>query len=246
LHPLSHTAITNTPTKSQAPASGSAKPKVTAKPKPAPAKMPAAAAKKPAAAAAAPKKAAAAASPAAAPKAKAAAPAAAPKAKAAPAPAASKGGKMAVGSKMPSFSVIDHDGNPITSADLLERCERGIVIFSFPKSATPGCHKQACGFRDNYDEYKKLGFEVYGMSADNPTPQANWRAKSGFQYTLLGDKSRTALKALGIDKGGVSVHRSHFVIAKDGAVLQSMIGISPVESIERALEGARAAAAKSE
>jgi peroxiredoxin Q/BCP len=149
---------------------------------------------------------------------------------------------MAVGSKMPSFSVIDHDGNPINSADLLDRCERGIVIFSFPRCSTPGCTTQACGFRDNYDEYKKLGFEVYGISADNPTPQSNWRTKQGFQYTLLCDKPRVALKALGIDKGGVSIHRSHFVIAKDGTVLQSMIGISPRESIEKALEGAKAAA----
>jgi peroxiredoxin Q/BCP len=97
--------------------------------------------------------------------------------------------------------------------------------------------------RDNYTELQKLGFDVYGLSADNPTPQANWRAKSGFQFALLCDKPRAALKALGIDKGGVSIHRSHFVVAKDGTVLQAMVGISPGESIEGALEGAKAAAA---
>jgi len=225
----------------QAAASGSAKPKV-AKPalakKPADPKKPAAAAAKTPAAAAAAKRPAAAA----APKPKAASPAATkPSAGAGAGSSGSK--KMAVGSKMPGFSVVTHDDKPVTSADLLARCEKGIVIFSYPRANTPGCTAQACGFRDNHAEYKALGFDVYGISADGPTPQSNWRAKQGFPYDLLCDKPRAALKALGIDKGGVSVHRSHFVVAKDGTVLQSLVGISPKESIAEALVAAKAAAA---
>lgn len=212
-------------------------------------KKPAAAPAKPAKAAkAAPKARAAAAAPAA----KKPAPApkkAAPAAKKAAASSSSGGGgggknnKVAVGGKLPEFSVVDHEGGAVTSADLLARCGRGIVLFAYPKANTPGCHKQACGMRDNHAELQALGFDVYGISADNPTPQANWRAKGGFPFTLLCDKGRAALKALGIDKGGVSIHRSHFVIAKDGTVLQAMVGVSPGESIEGALAGAKEAAA---
>lgn len=59
--------------------------------------------------------------------------------------------------------------------------EQGVVIFVYPKANTGGCTKQACGFRDNYDAIKAAGYEVYGMSADNPGPQANWRAKCEMQ-----------------------------------------------------------------
>lgn len=207
-------------------ASGSAKPKAAAKP--APAKKPAAAAAKKAPAA---------------PKAPPAKKPSAAKAAAAPAPPSSSSKKMAVGSKMPAFSVLTHEGVPITSVELLDRCKTGIVIFSYPRAATPGCTTQACGFRDHHAEYESLGFDVYGISADNPTPQTNWRAKHGFHYDLLCDKSRAALKALGIDKGGVSVHRSHFVVRKDGTVAMAMVGVSPRESIEKALEGAKEVAA---
>jgi peroxiredoxin len=303
--------------KPQQPASSAAsKPKAPAAKKPAASKpAAAAAAKKPAAAAAkktAPAAAAKKTSAAAAPKTKAApVPAAAPKRPAAAAKPAgggkAGGAKMAVGGKMPAFSVIDHEGNPVTSADLLARCSRGVLIFTYPKANTGGCHKlrkqreritavmcgfdggktrkharrrapklspiprfaaprrslpvplrrptkpnqkqhpnrQACGMRDNYAELQALGFDVYGLSGDNPTPQANWRAKGGFQYTLLcgGGDGRAALKALGVDKGGSSVIRSHFLIAKDGTVLQAMVGISPGDSIEGALAGAKEAAA---
>jgi len=169
----------------------------------------------------------------------------APAAAAAAAAAPSVGGaakKMAVGSKMPDFDVLDHEGAAVSSAALLESCEIGIVLFHYPRANTPGCHKQACGMRDNHAELKALGFDVYGMSADNPAPQASWRQKGAFPFSLLCDKSRAALKALGVDKGGVSVHRSHFVVAKDGTVLQAMVGVSPGESIEGALAGAKAAA----
>lgn len=73
------------------------------------------------------------------------------------------------------------------SQDLIK--DNGIVIFFYPKANTPGCTTQACGFRDNYDELLKAGYKVYGMSADKPKSQANWRKKHNFQYNLLSDPS---------------------------------------------------------
>ena len=105
----------------------------------------------------------------------------------------------------------------------------GVVIFSYPKANTGGCTKQACGFRDSYDKITAAGYGVYGLSADNPTPQANWRKKHDMQFHLICDTEREALKAFGMlskDK----IVRSHIVIGKGGVVEQLEIGVKPDKS----------------
>jgi peroxiredoxin len=76
---------------------------------------------------------------------------------------------------------------------------------------------------DNYSAIEAAGFKVFGISADNPKPQANWRAKHAFPYGLLCDPSRDALKALGILQGGKIV-RSHIVAAKGGKLIDVRCG----------------------
>lgn len=117
--------------------------------------------------------------------------------------------------------------------------DQGIVIFVYPKANTPGCTKQACGFQDNYSKIKAAGFGVYGMSADNPGPQASWRKKHGMEYALLCDKSKTALKALGF-MAGDKIKRSHVVVAKGGKILQYSVGVSPADSYAQALQAVTA------
>ena len=101
-----------------------------------------------------------------------------------------------------------------------------------------GCTKQACGFRDQHAAISAKGYHVYGMSADTPNSQLNWKTKYGFPYHLLSDRSkdRRALKALGVNKARASVQRSHLVIGRGGVVEQVRYGVSPLVSVDDATE----------
>ncbi|KAI8848241.1 thioredoxin-like protein, partial [Chytridium lagenaria] len=109
------------------------------------------------------------------------------------------------------LKVTDQEGKEHLVADLTK--EHGIVIFFYPKANTPGCTKQACGFRDNYDVLKEKGYEVFGLSSDTAKSQSNWKTKYKLQYTLLTDDHSKALKTFGAFKGGKIV-RSHVIIEK--------------------------------
>jgi thioredoxin-dependent peroxiredoxin len=114
--------------------------------------------------------------------------------------------------------------------------ESGVLLFSYPRANTGGCTAQATGHNEQAAAYAKKGFKVFGISADKPTSQANWRKKHGFTYNLLCDPGHAALKALGWSKGGTSVARSHAVIGKGGKVLDAHSPISPKDSVALGLE----------
>ena len=106
----------------------------------------------------------------------------------------------------------------------------------YPKANTSGCTKQASGFKDNYGELTKAGFEVFGMSFDKPTSQKNWQNKLGLPYSLLTDTEGSALKAFGAFKLPMNVVRSHAVVAQGGEVLLLENQVSSGESFTQVTE----------
>ena len=134
--------------------------------------------------------------------------------------AAASGTTLKVGDNVTAVSphkLLTNDNKEVNLAQLTK--DTGVVIFAYPKAATSGCTVQACGFRDNYDGIRDAGFEVYGMSLDEPEAQTSWKIKENLQYSLLTDTDGTALKALGAYKEPHNVVRSHFVIEKGGKIL---------------------------
>jgi hypothetical protein len=65
----------------------------------------------------------------------------------------------------------------------------GIVLFAYPKASTKGCTSQAVGLSEKADELAAAGYKVYGISADKPKSQANWRSKENISFNLLCDPS---------------------------------------------------------
>ncbi len=65
--------------------------------------------------------------------------------------------------------------------------DSGVVLFFYPRANTPGCTKQACGFRDEYKKFQDAGYKVFGMSADKPKSQLNWKNKHSLPYSFLCD-----------------------------------------------------------
>ncbi|KAJ3100744.1 hypothetical protein HDU97_001971 [Phlyctochytrium planicorne] len=146
----------------------------------------------------------------------------------APAPVALK-----EGDSLPAdLSALDQDGNSHVLLDLAK--DNGIVIFFYPKADTPGCTKQACGFRDNYEVIHAKGYTVYGLSGDKPAAQTKFINKFSLGYTLLSDVDHKVIKAFGIAKGK-SVARSHVIIEK-GGVIKTLKSVGPLESVQEVVK----------
>ena len=90
-------------------------------------------------------------------------------------------GKVEVGSEAPNFSLPSQFGEMVTLQDFLGG--RPVVLFFYPKDDTPGCTKQACAFRDDYDEFGRLDAEVIGISSDSVESHKSFAAKHDPPFT---------------------------------------------------------------
>ena len=142
--------------------------------------------------------------------------------------------QLAVGDTIPDVKLVNQQGSEVSLEDLVK--ENGIIIFMYPKANTPGCTKQACGFRDDIEKIEKAGFKVYGLSADSPKSQTTWKNKYELPYDLLCDPEFKAIKAFGAFKAPKNIKRSHLIFDKGGKVLQVAIQVSPGDSVSQAVE----------
>ena len=126
------------------------------------------------------------------------------------------------GIKAPSFSLPDQQGKTHALADY---AGQPLVIYFYPKDDTPGCTKEACGFRDGWSELKKLGAVVLGVSPDDAAAHEKFAAKYKLPFTLLSDPTRKVMTAYGAygekvmyGKKVTGVIRSTVWIGPDGKV----------------------------
>lgn len=103
---------------------------------------------------------------------------------------------LEIGDKMPSFEVVDHDGNIVKSEDFIGKGKKTVVYF-YPKDNTSGCTAEACSFRDNYARLTEAGYNVVGVSKDSAKSHSGFRAKFDLPFRLLADTSTAMLQAFG-------------------------------------------------
>ena len=102
--------------------------------------------------------------------------------------------RLEVGDKAPAFSLPDADGNTVKLSDYKGR---KVVVYFYPAASTPGCTKQACGFRDNLADLNDAGLDVVGISPDKPEKLAKFRDAEHLTFPLLSDPEREVLEAWG-------------------------------------------------
>ena len=126
------------------------------------------------------------------------------------------------GKKAPAFTLTDAKGKKVTLGDFTGK---DVVLYFYPKDDTPGCTKEACGFRDAWSELKKLGAVVLGVSPDGAAAHEKFAAKYKLPFTLLSDPDRKAMTAYGAygekvmyGKKVTGVIRSTVWIGPDGKV----------------------------
>jgi peroxiredoxin Q/BCP len=126
------------------------------------------------------------------------------------------------GKAAPDFTLKDASGKSVSLGDF---AGKDLILYFYPKDDTPGCTKEACGFRDDWQELKKLGVAVVGVSADGAESHQKFISKYKLPFTLLSDPDRKMMTKYGAygekmmyGKKVIGVIRSTVWIDPDGKV----------------------------
>jgi thioredoxin-dependent peroxiredoxin len=126
---------------------------------------------------------------------------------------------LTVGTTAPNFSVQDTNGNTVNLSDY---ADKSVVLYFYPKDDTPGCTKEACSFRDNYQVYLSRGIAVFGVSMDDSASHQAFTNKFSLPFPLLADTNgavTTAYDVVGERNGMRYAQRVTYVIDK-GTIAQ--------------------------
>jgi len=130
--------------------------------------------------------------------------------------------RLSPGDPAPDFTLPTDDGSQVTLADLRGR---KVIVYFYPAAMTPGCTKQACDFTDSLDSLRAAGYEVLGISPDQPEKLAKFRDRDALTITLLSDQDRSVMTSYGAfgekklyGKVVQGVIRSTVVVDEDGKV----------------------------
>ncbi|KAN0003671.1 hypothetical protein ACTFIZ_009811 [Dictyostelium cf. discoideum] len=125
----------------------------------------------------------------------------------------SKMTKLKVGDQAPDFTASDKDGKSYSLKDFADKV---LVLYFYPKDSTPGCTKEACSFRDNYEQFTEAGAVVVGVSSDDAESHSKFSAKYRLPFTLLTDNKGEMAKNYGVKKELLLIPgRSTFIIDKN-------------------------------
>lgn len=150
--------------------------------------------------------------------------------------------ELQVGDEMPDLKLLNQDEKELSLKELAQEYDI-IIIFAYPRASTPGCTRQACGFRDNYAKFNKLDKKVLvlGLSADSPSAQLKFKTKQGLQFDLLSDPKKELIGLLGAKKSPSGIKRSHWIF-KNGELAVKRVQISPEISINEGFKEVEALA----
>jgi peroxiredoxin Q/BCP len=144
------------------------------------------------------------------------------------------------GQEAPDFELPDQDGRAVKLSDF-----RGqpVVVYFYPKAATPGCTIQACGVRDHQTDYAKAGAVVLGISPDPVAKIKKFHEQEALNFPLLGDEDHAVADSYGVwaeksmyGKKYFGNERTTFVIDAGGKVAEVLRKVKPAEHDELVLK----------
>ena len=135
------------------------------------------------------------------------------------------------GDTAPDFEAVTDTGEQIKLSDYVGK---DIVLYFYPRADTPGCTKEACGFRDDYSAYEDKGIVVLGVSPDTVKKQSNFKGKFDLPFTLIADHDHTVADLYGVwglkkfmGREYEGVHRITFLIDKKGKIKKVFEKVKP-------------------
>ncbi len=126
--------------------------------------------------------------------------------------------KLVIGSTVPKFELKDQHGQLFSIDSVLGK--KNLVIYFYPKDDSPGCTKEACSFRDQFEVFADANAMIIGISAQSVESHLEFAEKHRLNYTLLSDKGNNVRKLFGVPGNffGLIPGRVTYVINKEGKV----------------------------
>jgi len=148
------------------------------------------------------------------------------------------------GKAAPDFVLPSGTGADVRLSDFRGKT---VVLFFYPRDNTPGCTREACGFRDSLAQFVKRGVVVVGVSPDSLASHEKFRAEHGLKFTLLSDPDKKVARAYGAfgekvmyGKKVVGMIRSTFLIDREGIIRKIFASVKVDGHVERVLAAVEA------
>lgn len=147
---------------------------------------------------------------------------------------------LGAGIKAPEFKLQDKDGNLVNLSDFKNK---KVVLYFYPRDNTPGCTKQACSFRENYEKFKSKDVVVIGVSKDSVKSHTNFAQKYDLPFILLSDPELEVIKAYDVwqekklyGKVSMGVVRTTYIIDENGIIEKVYDKVKTDKNAEEILE----------
>lgn len=144
------------------------------------------------------------------------------------------------GNKAPNFTLKSEQDQDITLDDFKGK---RVVLYFYPKDDTPGCTKEACSFRDVYDDILEANAIVIGISKDNASSHLKFRDKHNLPFYLLSDADHSVIESYGawqekkmFGKTYMGIARLTFIIDENGTIIKIYPKVKPDEHGEEVLK----------
>lgn len=131
---------------------------------------------------------------------------------------------MEIGQRLPEQLGTDQDGKEIKLSDFQGK---KLVLYIYPRDATPGCTSEACSLRDNYDRFLSRGYAVVGVSPQSEESHKKFIAKYNLPFPLIADTEKRLVNELGVygekkmyGKVSMGIFRTTFITDENGVVEQ--------------------------
>ena len=138
------------------------------------------------------------------------------------------------GKPAPAFTLTDASGRKVSLKDFHGK---DVIVYFYPKDDTPGCTKEACGFRDLWADIEALGATVVGVSPDDASRHGKFAGKYGLPFTLLSDPDHAVMEQYGAwgeksmyGKKTMGVIRSTVWVGPDGRVKKHWKKVTKAEA----------------
>lgn len=127
--------------------------------------------------------------------------------------------KLVVGDSLPVFSLYNQNGELFDIQSILGK--KNLVLFFYPKDDSPGCTKEACSFRDQFQVFQDMDAVVIGISGQSVESHKDFAEKHNLTYTLLSDNGNKLRKLFGVPTNlfGLLPGRVTYIIDKQGIVI---------------------------
>jgi len=151
-----------------------------------------------------------------------------------------------IGKKVKAFSAQASNGISVKSSALKGQI---VVLYFYPKDATPGCTTEAQNFRDAMSKFKRAGAVVFGISRDNLNSHERFKEKQGLNFELIADTEEALCQQFDVikeknmyGKKVIGIERSTFIIDQEGKLAHEWRKVKVAGHVEEVLAAVKAVA----